>query len=150
VATEKIAVKTGRAGELIAAGVVETVGHRAILCQQQDFDLLIMSDYGQTYRCEVKTSSQPTVDKQNAKCKPRYRWSTARGSKAKVRLNPDAVDVLCLVALDIRRVYFKPVFRHRSVRTNLNISTMLDNDERIQLDKTLREIDLRRSTCGAV
>jgi hypothetical protein len=54
------------------------------------------------------------------------------------------VDVLCLVALDIRRVYFKSVFHHRSVRTNLNISTMLDNDELAQLARVLREIDLRR------
>ena len=144
VATDLTAVKKGRAGELLAAGIIEQSGYRAILCQQQDFDLLIMSECGQTYRCEVKTSSRPTIDKQNAKCKPRYRWSTARGTKAKTRLNPDAVDVLCLVALDIRRVYFISVFHHRSVRTNLNISTMLDNDELAQMQKVLREIDLRR------
>jgi hypothetical protein len=144
VVTDLTAVKKGRAGELLAAGIIEQSGYRAILCQQQDFDLLIMSECGQTYRCEVKTSSRPTIDKQNAKCKPRYRWSTARGTKAKTRLNPDAVDVLCLVALDIRRVYFKSVFHHRSVRTNLNISTMLDNDELAQLARVLREIDLRR------
>lgn len=61
-----------------------------------------------------------------------------------MRLDPDAVDVLCLVALDIRRVYFRPVFQHRTVRINLDISTMLDNDEVAQLARVLREIDLRR------
>ena len=61
-----------------------------------------------------------------------------------MRLDPDAVDVLCLVALDIRRVYFRPVFQHRTVRLNFDISTMLDNDEVAQLARVLREIDLRR------
>ncbi len=98
------------------------------------------------YRCEVKTASRATIDKKNARCKPRYRWATARGSKAKLRLDPDAVDVLCLVALDIRRVYFKPVFRHKTVRINLDIATMLDNDEVAQMTSVLREIDLRRCT----
>ena len=142
--TERTAVKTGRAGELLAAGIIEQSGYRAILCQQQDFDLLVMADGGEMYRCEVKTSSRATIDKKNAKCKPRYRWATARGSKSKMRLDPDAVDVLCLVALDIRRVYFRPVFQHRTVRLNLDISTMLDNDEVAQLARVLREIDLRR------
>ncbi len=142
--TERTAVKTGRAGELLAAGIIEQSGYRAILCQQQDFDLLVMADGGEMYRCEVKTSSRATIDKKNAKCKPRYRWATARGSKSKMRLDPDAVDVLCLVALDIRRVYFRPVFQHRTVRMNLDISTMLDNDEVAQLARVLREIDLRR------
>lgn len=147
---KKTAVKTGRAGELIAAGVIENLGHRAILCQQQDFDLLIMRDTGQHYRCEIKTSSKPTIDKKNARCKPRYRWATARGSKSKMRLDPSAVDVLCLVALDVRRVYFRPVFRHRTVRMNLDIATMLENDELKQLDETLKQIDERRKKCGAV
>lgn len=142
--TERTAVKTGRAGELLAAGIIEQSGYRAILCQQQDFDLLVMADGGEMYRCEVKTSSRATIDKKNAKCKPRYRWATARGSRSKMRLDPDAVDVLCLVALDIRRVYFRPVFQHRTVRLNLDISTMLDNDEVAQLARVLREIDLRR------
>jgi hypothetical protein len=144
VVTERTAVKTGRAGELLAAGIIEQSGYRAILCQQQDFDLLVMADGGEMYRCEVKTSSRATIDKKNAKCKPRYRWATARGSRSKMRLDPDAVDVLCLVALDIRRVYFRPVFQHRTVRINLDISTMLDNDEVAQLARVLREIDLRR------
>lgn len=144
--TERTAVKTGRAGELLAAGIIEQSGYRAILCQQQDFDLLVMADGGEMYRCEVKTSSRATIDKKNAKCKPRYRWATARGSKSKMRLDPDAVDVLCLVALDIRRVYFRPIFQHRTVRMNLDISTMLDNDEVAQLARVLREIDLRRQT----
>ena len=142
--TERTAVKTGRAGELLAAGIIEQSGYRAILCQQQDFDLLVMAEGGEMYRCEVKTSSRATIDKKNAKCKPRYRWATARGSRSKMRLDPDAVDVLCLVALDIRRVYFRPVFQHRTVRINLDISTMLDNDEVAQLARVLREIDLRR------
>jgi len=129
VVTERTAVKTGRAGELLAAGIIEQSGYRAILCQQQDFDLLVMAEGGEMYRCEVKTSSRATIDKKNAKCKPRYRWATARGSRSKMRLDPDAVDVLCLVALDIRRVYFRPVFQHRTVRLNLDISTMLDNNE---------------------
>ena len=143
--TERTAVKTGRAGELLAAGIIEQSGYRAILCQQQDFDLLVMAEGGEMYRCEVKTSSRATIDKKNAKCKPRYRWATARGSKSKMRLDPDAVDILCLVALDIRRVYFRPVFQHRTVRINLDISTMLDNDEVAQLARVLREVDLRRS-----
>ncbi len=33
---------------------------------------------------------------------------------------------------------------------NLDIATMLENDELKQLDETLKEIDDRRKKCGAV
>jgi len=135
-------VQIGRAGELIASGVIEALGYRTVLCQQSSFDMLLLRDNETHYRVEVKTTSRP-----HGKPTSRYSWNTACGSKAKRPLDPSSVDLLCLVALDIRRCYFRAVFEHKVVRFNLPLETILLSDEKEQLDYALEQIDLRRDKC---
>lgn len=135
-------VQIGRAGELIASGIIEALGYRTVLCQQSSFDMLLLRDNETHYRVEVKTTSRP-----HGKPTSRYSWNTACGSKAKRPLDPSSVDLLCLVALDIRRCYFRAVFEHKVVRFNLPLETILLNDEKEQLDYALEQIDLRRNKC---
>lgn len=128
--------KTGRAGELLAAGMIEGFGCRAILCQQENFDMLIVRD-GEFYRCEVKTASRPNHHRSHF----RYSYSTCTGSKEKKPINPNHVDIICLVALDVRKCYFIRAKDHRAVRVNVSETRMLDNDEQTQLYEVLERID---------
>tara|TARA_R110000765_G_scaffold24122_2_gene60595 strand:+ start:2516 stop:2971 length:456 start_codon:yes stop_codon:yes gene_type:complete len=150
--SKKSEIQIGRAGELIASGVIEALGYRTVLCQQASFDMLLMRDDGTHYRVEVKTTSKAKGDprKADGSGATRYSFNTATGSGAKTRLDPTAVDMLCLVALDVRRVYFKPVFKHEVLRYNLTPEKILGVDELTQLNETLEDIDMRRLQCGVV
>ena len=114
--------------------------------------MLLMRDDGTHYRVEVKTTSKAKGDPRKADGggATRYSFNTATGSGAKTRLDPTAVDMLCLVALDVRRVYFKPVFRHEVLRYNLTPEKILGVDELTQLNETLEDIDMWRLQCGVV
>ena len=138
-------VQIGRAGELVASGVIEAIGYRTVLCQQASFDMLLMRDDGTHYRVEVKTTMRAKGDpRRDGRGATRYSWNTATGSGAKTRLDPSSVDLLCLVALDRRRVYFKTVFDHTVLRYNLNEEKVLGVDEARQLEDALTEIDKHR------
>ena len=135
----------GRAGELLASGIIESLGYRTVLCQQSSFDMLLLRNDDTHYRVEVKTTSKCSGDpRRSAELSKRYSWNTARGSGAKTKLDASAVDLLCLVALDTRRCYFKPVFKHDVVRYNMSLEKLLAVDEQQQLDEALRDIDERR------
>jgi hypothetical protein len=129
-------VKTGRAGELIAAGVIEGLGCRSVLCQQENFDMLIVRG-DKFYRCEVKTSKKPVPHRAHH----RYEFNTSTGSRSKAPINADHVDIICLVALDTRKCYFINAKKHRVTRANVNAAKMAENDERVQFDQILAQID---------
>lgn len=128
--------KTGRAGELIAAGVIEGLGCRSVLCQQENFDMLLVRG-DRFYRCEVKTSKKPVKHRSHQ----RYEFNTCTGSRNKLPINPDHTDIICLVALDIRKCYFISAKKHRAVRVNVNAVKMANNDESAQIDEVLAQID---------
>lgn len=147
----KLAVQIGRAGELLASGVIESMGYKTVLCQQSSFDMLLLRNDDTHYRVEVKTTSKCNGDpRRSPSLSKRYSWNTACGSGAKTKLDPSAVDLLCLVALDTRRCYFKPVFNHDVVRYNISLDKLLEVDEQAQLDEALKQIDKRRLSCGVV
>ena len=142
---KKSEIHIGRAGELLASGVIESLGYRTVLCQQASFDMLLMRNDDTHYRVEVKTTSKCNADpRRPSRLARRYSWNTARGSGAKTKLDPNAVDLLCLVALDTRRCYFKSVFNHDVVRYNISLDKLLAVNEQQQLDEVLKEIDERR------
>ena len=132
-------VSIGRSGELIAAGILETFGYRTVLCQQRNFDLLLMKDDTHYYRVEVKSCSKESKAYQSQSS--RYEFSTCTGSASKKPLDADKVDLLVLVALDIRRCYFVPVCDHRSVRKNISRGTIMEVDEDRQLSDALDRIE---------
>lgn len=132
-------ISVGRAGELLACGIIEAMGYRTVLCQQRSFDVLLMDDDVHHYRVEVKTCSTERQDR-NRRAK-RYSFTTATGSGAKTSLNPDAVDILCLVALDIRKVYFMAVADCPAVRTNRTKEVFMENDEAGQLAEVIKRVE---------
>lgn len=137
-------VSVGRAGELLACGIMESLGYRTVLCQQRNFDALIMHDDIHHYRVEIKTCSKEHQDR-NRHSK-RYCFTTATGCGKKKKLDADAVDILCLVAMDIRRVYFIPVCDHNVVRTGRTREVFLGNDEAQQLADVIERVEAYK--CG--
>ena len=132
-------VSVGRAGELLACGVMEALGYRTVLCQQRNFDALLMHDDIHHYRVEIKTCSKEHIDKSGKTS--RYSFTTATGTHQKIKLDSDKVDLLVLVALDIRRCYFIPVCDHDVLRRHVTRQIMLDNDEAQQIADALNRIE---------
>lgn len=145
----KLAVQIGRAGELLASGIIESMGYKTVLCQQASFDMLLLRDDDTHYRVEVKTTLAPKGDprKANGRAK-RYSWNTASGSGSKNRLNAASVDLLCLVAMDVRKCYFRPVFNHDVLRYNRTPEQVNEVQEAEQLAQVLNQIDSRRNDNG--
>ena len=145
----KLAVQIGRAGELLASGIIESMGYKTVLCQQASFDMLLLRDDDTHYRVEVKTTLAPKGDPRKASGRAkRYSWNTASGSGSKNRLNAASVDLLCLVAMDVRKCYFRPVFNHDVLRYNRTPEQVNEVQEAEQLAQVLNQIDSRRNDNG--
>ena len=145
----KLAVQIGRAGELLASGIIESMGYKTVLCQQASFDMLLLRDDDTHYRVEVKTTMAPKGDPRKANGRAtRYSWNTSSGSGSKNRLNAASVDLLCLVAMDVRKCYFKPVLSHDVVRYNRTPKQINEVQEAEQLAQALSEIDFWRNENG--
>jgi len=132
-------VSVGRAGELLACGIMEAMGYRTVLCQQRNFDAILMHDDIHHYRVEIKTCSKEHLDKSGKTS--RYSFTTATGTHQKIKLDTDKVDLLVLVALDIRRCYFIPVCDHSVLRKHIKRDEFLDNDEVQQIADALERIE---------
>jgi hypothetical protein len=132
-------VSVGRAGELLACGIMEAMGYRTVLCQQRNFDAILMHDDVHHYRVEIKTCSKEHLDKSGKTS--RYSFTTATGTHQKIKLDTDKVDLLVLVALDIRRCYFIPVCDHSVLRKHIKRDEFLSNDEVQQIADALERIE---------
>jgi hypothetical protein len=125
-------VSIGRAGEFLVASIVETFGYRVVLCQQQGFDMLLI-DGNDYYRCEVKATKGLAKDSSK-----RYAFTTSTGSKVKKPINPELVDIVCLVAIDLRKCWFVKTSKSGKVSTKVPFDLMAYNDEAEQLKEIIR------------
>lgn len=86
----------GRIGELIAATAIEVCGWKTIITPMEHIDILAIKD-GVFIRVQVKASMLGGSN-------PVYRFMTSTSSHG--YLSPEHIDVLAVVALDIRKVLF--------------------------------------------
>jgi len=140
--TKRAEVTIGRAGEFLAASIIESLGYRSVLCQQPNFDMMII-DNGEFYRCEVKTTSGLAKDRTD-----RYAFTTSTGSKNKKPIDPKETDIICLVALDLRKCYFIKTDKYVKISTKVGLSSMLNNDEAVQLRQVMAELKKDKKRCG--
>ena len=133
-------VSIGRAGEFLVASIVESFGYRVVLCQQQGFDMLLI-DGNDYYRCEIKATKTLSKDKSK-----RYAFTTSTGSKVKKPIDPELVDIVCLVAIDLRKCWFVKTSKSGKVSTKVPFDLMAYNDEAEQLNRVIE--DLRSEKCG--
>jgi hypothetical protein len=127
----------GRVGELLAQSVLEQYVKTARV-NHDGFDLLIFDDQGESYRVEVKSASRSAEDAGH-----RYKFMTSSGSKSKSAITPDDTDLVCYVALDIRRIVIKCVTSVVNKRTTLKASEFYVQED-LQLGEALDEVRKRR------
>lgn len=126
------AVELGRCGELIAEAIFEQNGYKCARVNHTGFDLLIF-DGNEAYRVEVKSSSFS-----ERKAGTRYKFMTSKGSGSKRLITSDDCDLICYIALDLRRACIKPVGSLQKKRTTLQAAEF-DIDEGMQIAKAIRQ-----------
>jgi hypothetical protein len=128
------AIRIGRIGELICAASAEQAGFAAAQVPHEGFDMVCF-DGQRSYRVEVKSASQ-LVDSS-------YRFMTSRGSKAKKLLSSEHCDIVAFVALDIRKVVYRPVTKVTLKKTRVKPQEF-EESEMLSLMRAMKEVDLRR------
>lgn len=99
-------VRTGRAGEYIAAGIITTLAdvdvnivtqpHYDLLAHFEDFDLKI----------QVKASGKVQTNPRTCSY-PHFNYKTSRGVKPHRALDPGRYDIACFIALPYRLAMFR-------------------------------------------
>tara|TARA_R110000824_G_scaffold79759_7_gene200865 strand:- start:3611 stop:4069 length:459 start_codon:yes stop_codon:yes gene_type:complete len=125
-AAEKVSVRVGRAGEYLAAAVLEQFGAQVAVVRGDSFDLAAWHN-SKVLRVEVKTCSRPSKYRPN-----NYHFTTSSG--ASPRRVIDRCDIVAFVALDIRRVIFMPIAQVTAKTTWINAAIFSIENE---IDKFL-------------
>ena len=117
------AVVIGKAGELLAMCVVEQLGFPTCHNPSQGFDACLFKPDGTPIRLEVKTSRASAES-----AGLRWKFQTATGSKAKKVISHKNCDIVCLVALDIRRCYFLAARDIINKQTTVYLEKFIDGE----------------------
>lgn len=96
---------------------------------------MVCFDGEKSYRIEVKSASQLVESS--------YRFMTSRGSKAKKLLSSEHCDIVAFVALDIRKVVYRPVTKVTLKKTRVKPQEF-EESEMLSLMRAMKEVDLRR------
>lgn len=131
------AVQIGRIGELIAQAVFEENGYKTARVNHEGFDLIIFDDEGDSYRVEVKAAS--SRDHHNR----RYSFMTSRGSKTKRMITTDDADLICYVALELRRCVIKCTSTISRKKTTIKCYEF-EESESLMIMQALEEVRKRR------
>jgi len=115
----------GQAGEYIAAAALIELGVQTMFSPTEGADLLAFCKR-RYWRVEVKTTQK--VEKRENK--NLYRWNTANGSQNKSVLSSDNADIVALVCLDRRRVFFRNVKSITGKTTRLSANRFIKGVER--------------------
>jgi predicted RecB family endonuclease len=136
--TVRNAVQLGRIGELIAEAVFEEAGYKCCRVNHEGFDLIVFDDDGESFRVEVKSAS--TGEGVN---NIRYKFMTSKGSKSKRIVDLSDADLICLVALPLRRCVIRCVTTLEHKRTSLRAEDF-DESEAAQIRKALTKVRKRK------
>lgn len=135
--TVRNAAQIGRIGELIAEAVFEENGYKAARVNHEGFDLIIFDENNESYRVEVKSASKR--DKHDR----RYGFMTSRGSKTKRMITTDDADLICYVALELRRCVIKCTSTISRKKTTIK-SYEFEESESLMIMQALEKVRKRR------
>jgi hypothetical protein len=134
--TVRGAVALGKAGEHIAMSVFTQYDYRCALANLEGCDIILFDDDGAPLRVEVKAASGPKEGGQ------RYQFMTCKGSKNKRMITNEDADLICYVALDIRRICVKPINSVVHKRTTIRLEDFTEPEQR-QIRLAIREARLK-------
>ena len=98
-------VRTGRAGEYMAAGVITMLADVDVnIVTQPHYDLLVHFS-SRDVKVQVKASGK--MQTKNTSTYRHYGYKTTRGVKPHVPLDPTMFDIMCFVALPVRLCLFR-------------------------------------------
>ena len=98
-----MSTSVGRAGDHIAAAVLQRLGVPSAICNQDGFDIAIFLNE-KSYRLEVKAANCIYATNKN-----QFTFNTNTGNKVKTKIKSADCDIVCLVALPPRICLFKHV-----------------------------------------
>lgn len=114
----------GQAGEWIAAAALIELGVQVMVSPTTGCDLLAYA--GKRYwRVEVKSTKKP-----ESSDKKIYRFNTTRGSAKKGPIANQECDIVALVSLEKRRVFFRHVDAVKSKSTRLSVNRFVEGCEK--------------------
>lgn len=127
----------GRMGELLAAAAIEQRGWLAVSATVDHIDIVALKD-SEVLRVQVKSGTLRRGDSR----RPHYLIQPF--TKAANSLSPAHVDVLAVVALDLRKViFFSPCNLAKSFRVSPNKFNIVDI-ERTSWESAVSDVMLRR------
>lgn len=127
----------GRMGELLAAAAIEQRGWLAVSATVDHIDIVALRD-GDVLRVQVKASTLRVGNHRS----PHYMVQPF--TKASNSLSPEHVDILAVVALDIRKViFYDPLKVSRCFRVSPNKFNIVDI-EKSSWESAVSEVMLRR------
>ena len=112
----------GQAGEWIAAAALIELGVQVMVSPTSGADLLAYSGE-RFWRVEVKSTIKPETNKKV------YRFNTTRGSAKKSAIDSDC-DIVALVSIQKRRVFFRHINAIKSKSTRLSVNRFVDGCEK--------------------
>lgn len=128
------AITIGKAGELMAMCVVEQLGYQTTHNPSQGFDVCVFMPDGSPVRMEVKTT-RGSADGAGM----RWKFITSTGSKTKTLINHKNCDIVCMVALDIRRCYFVAARDIIKTHTTVYLEKFIDGEAE-SLERALKAV----------
>jgi hypothetical protein len=128
--TVRGAVALGKAGEHIAMSVFTQYDYRCALANLEGADVIIFDDDGTPLMVECKAASEPHGNN--------YRFMTCKGSKTKRMITSDDADLICYIALDIRRICIRPITTVTHKRTSVAREHFLVPEQK-QIRMAIRE-----------
>lgn len=132
------AIQLGRAGELMAMAAFEMAGLKVVMVNQQGFDLMAFDEDGHGYRVEVKSCSHSTGQEVVS-----YKFMTSSGSKSKKLLNIEDADIVCCVALDMKRMVVRCASTFPQKRTTIKMDEF-NEPETLQIQRAIKTVRSRK------
>jgi hypothetical protein len=137
--TVRGAVSIGAAGEHLAMSAFKALEYQCALANLEGTDIILFDDDNTPLRVEVKTATGPRKDTGKA-----WAFMTSKGSKTKRQITTDDADLICYVALDLRRICVRCTSTVTGKRTSLYRDDFLEPEQkqiRLAISKARRRLD---------
>ena len=113
----------GQAGEWICAAALIELGVQVMVSPTSGADLLAYEGE-RFWRVEVKSTIKPETHKKV------YRFNTTRGSAKKQPIDRVECDIVAMVSLQKRRVFFRHINAIKSKSTRLSVNRFVEGCEK--------------------
>lgn len=123
--TVRGAVSIGAAGEHLAMSAFKALEYKCSLANLEGTDIILFDDDNFPLRVECKTAAGPRSDTGKS-----WAFMTSKGSKTKRQITTDDADLICYIALDLRRICIRCTSTVKAKRTTLTREDFLEPEQK--------------------